>query len=146
MEFVVSLGSKNAIAEVLFGAFWQRWNYEHFLRNALDSVPGKVDADCREQNEALRHACRLTKPGPPRRWATPSPPPSPPALRLRQASDGGSEVMASPDPTINLLNLTLTTTAPRCKEKSSPNFSEPGATLSEIGQLLRHESHDETRI
>ncbi|WGS19153.1 MULTISPECIES: hypothetical protein [unclassified Bradyrhizobium] len=29
---------------------------------------------------------------------------------------------------------------------SRPSFSDLGATLSEIGQLLRHENHDTTRI
>jgi transposase-like protein len=48
VEFVVSddhQGLKKAIAEVLTGAAWQRC-YVHFLRNALDYVPRKVDDDC----------------------------------------------------------------------------------------------------
>jgi putative transposase len=48
VEFVVSddhPGLKRAVAEVLSGAFWQRC-YVHFLRNALDYVPRKVDDDC----------------------------------------------------------------------------------------------------
>jgi putative transposase len=48
VEFVVSddhPGLKKAVAQVLSGAFWQRC-YVHFLRNALDSVPRKVDDDC----------------------------------------------------------------------------------------------------
>jgi putative transposase len=48
VEFVVSddhSGLKKAIAEVLSAAFWQRC-YVHFLRNALDYVPRKVDDDC----------------------------------------------------------------------------------------------------
>lgn len=48
VEFVVSddhLGLTKAIAEVFSGAFWQRC-YVHFLRNALDYVPRKVDDDC----------------------------------------------------------------------------------------------------
>ena len=48
VEFVVSddhPGLKKAVAEVLSGAFWQRC-YVHFLRNALDYVPRKVDDDC----------------------------------------------------------------------------------------------------
>ena len=48
VEFVVSddhPGLKKAIAEVLSGVFWQRC-YVHFLRNALDYVPRKVDDDC----------------------------------------------------------------------------------------------------
>lgn len=48
VEFVVSddhPGLKKAIAEVLAGVFWQR-RYVHFLRNALDYVPRKVDDDC----------------------------------------------------------------------------------------------------
>jgi len=39
------LGLKNAIAEVLPQAFWQRC-YVHFLRNALDYLPRKADDDC----------------------------------------------------------------------------------------------------
>jgi len=48
VEFVISddhSGLKKAIAEALSGAFWQRC-YVHFLRNALDYVPRKVDDDC----------------------------------------------------------------------------------------------------
>jgi putative transposase len=48
VEFVISddhPGLKKAIAEVLSGVFWQRC-YVHFLRNALDYVPRKVDDDC----------------------------------------------------------------------------------------------------
>lgn len=48
VEFVVSddhPGLKKAIPEVLTGVFWQR-SYVHFLRNALDYVPRKVDDDC----------------------------------------------------------------------------------------------------
>jgi putative transposase len=48
VEFVVSddhPGLKRAVAEVLSGAFWQRC-YVHFLRNALDYVPRRVDDDC----------------------------------------------------------------------------------------------------
>ena len=48
VEFVVSddhPGLKKAVAEVLSGACWQRC-YVHFLRNALDYVPRKVDDDC----------------------------------------------------------------------------------------------------
>lgn len=48
VEFVVSddhPGLKKAIAEVLAGVFWQRC-YVHFLRNALDYVPRKVDENC----------------------------------------------------------------------------------------------------
>ena len=36
---------KKAIPEVLSGVFWQCC-YVHFLRNALDYVPRKVDDDC----------------------------------------------------------------------------------------------------
>ena len=39
------VGLKNAIAEVLPQAFWQRC-YVHFLRNALDYLPRKADDDC----------------------------------------------------------------------------------------------------
>jgi transposase-like protein len=48
VEFVVSddhAGLKAAIREVLSEAAWQRC-YVHFLRNALDYVPRKVDDDC----------------------------------------------------------------------------------------------------
>jgi putative transposase len=48
VEFVVSdyhPGLKAAIREVLTEAVWQRC-YVHFLRNALDYVPRKVDNDC----------------------------------------------------------------------------------------------------
>ncbi len=48
VEFVVSddhPGLKAAIREVLPEAVWQRC-YVHFLRNALDYVPRKVDDDC----------------------------------------------------------------------------------------------------
>src|SRR2546421_2188283 len=48
VEFVISddhPGLKKAIPEVLSGVFWQRC-YVHFLRNALDYVPRKVDDDC----------------------------------------------------------------------------------------------------
>jgi putative transposase len=51
VEFVVSddhPGLKRAIAEVLPGAAWQRC-YVHFLRNALDYVPRKVDDDCLQE-------------------------------------------------------------------------------------------------
>jgi len=55
IEFVVSddhAGLKQAIVEVLPEAAWQRC-YVHFLRNALDCVPRKVDNDC------LRELCWL---------------------------------------------------------------------------------------
>jgi putative transposase len=48
VEFVVSddhAGLRAAIREVLPEAVWQRC-YVHFLRNALDYVPRKVDDDC----------------------------------------------------------------------------------------------------
>ena len=48
VEFVASddhAGLKAAIREVLTEAVWQRC-YVHFLRNALDYVPRKVDDDC----------------------------------------------------------------------------------------------------
>jgi putative transposase len=51
VEFVVSddhEGLKQAIREVLPGAAWQRC-YVHFLRNALDYVPRKVDDDCLQE-------------------------------------------------------------------------------------------------
>src|SRR5579875_391087 len=51
VEFVVSdehPGLKKAIAEILPAAAWQRC-YVHFLRNALDYVPRKVDDDCLQE-------------------------------------------------------------------------------------------------
>jgi putative transposase len=51
VEFVVSddhEGLKAAIREVLPGATWQRC-YVHFLRNALDYVPRRVDDDCLQE-------------------------------------------------------------------------------------------------
>jgi len=51
VEFVVSddhEGLKRAIREVLPAAAWQRC-YVHFLRNALDYVPRKVDDDCLQE-------------------------------------------------------------------------------------------------
>jgi transposase-like protein len=48
VEFVVSddhAGLKAAIREIVAEAAWQRC-YVHFLRNALDYVPRKVDDDC----------------------------------------------------------------------------------------------------
>ena len=51
VEFVVSddhEGLKQAIRETLTEAVWQRC-YVHFLRNALDYVPRKVDDDCLQE-------------------------------------------------------------------------------------------------
>ena len=51
VEFVVSddhEGLKRAIREVLPEAAWQRC-YVHFLRNALDHLPRKVDDDCLQE-------------------------------------------------------------------------------------------------
>lgn len=51
VEFVVSddhPGLKKAVQEVLPEAAWQRC-YVHFLRNALDYVPRKVDDDCLQE-------------------------------------------------------------------------------------------------
>src|SRR5581483_5125255 len=51
VEFVVSddhPGLKKAIQEILPQAAWQRC-YVHFLRNALDYVPRKVDDDCLQE-------------------------------------------------------------------------------------------------
>jgi putative transposase len=51
VEFVVSddhPGLKKAIQEILPHAAWQRC-YVHFLRNALDYVPRKVDDDCLQE-------------------------------------------------------------------------------------------------
>ena len=51
VEFVVSddhRGLKAAIREILTEAVWQRC-YVHFLRNALDYVPRRVDDDCLQE-------------------------------------------------------------------------------------------------
>ena len=51
VEFVVSddhPGLKKAVQEILPEAAWQRC-YVHFLRNALDYVPRKVDDDCLQE-------------------------------------------------------------------------------------------------
>jgi len=51
VEYVVSddhPGLKKAIQEILPQAAWQRC-YVHFLRNALDYVPRKVDDDCLQE-------------------------------------------------------------------------------------------------
>jgi putative transposase len=51
VEYVVSddhAGLKAAIPEILPEAVWQRC-YVHFLRNALDYVPRKVDDDCLQE-------------------------------------------------------------------------------------------------
>ena len=55
VEFIVSddhAGLKQAIVEVLPEATWQRC-YVHFLRNALDYVPRKVDDDCLRELRGL---------------------------------------------------------------------------------------------
>ena len=51
VEYLVSddhAGLKAAVREVLPEAAWQRC-YVHFLRNALDYVPRKVDDDCLQE-------------------------------------------------------------------------------------------------
>ena len=51
VEFVVSddhPGLKKALAEILAEAAWQR-GYVHFLRNALDYVPRRIDDDCLQE-------------------------------------------------------------------------------------------------
>jgi putative transposase len=55
VELVVAddyAGLKAAIGEVLAAAAWQRC-YVHFLRNALDYVPRKVDDDCLQELRLL---------------------------------------------------------------------------------------------
>src|SRR3546814_9395038 len=50
-EFVVAddhAGLRAAIREVLTGAAYKRC-YVHFLRNALDHLPRKADADCLQE-------------------------------------------------------------------------------------------------
>ena len=57
VEFVVSddhEGLRAAIREVLPAAVWQRC-YVHFLRNALDYVPRKVDDDCLQELRWIYH-------------------------------------------------------------------------------------------
>src|SRR5205085_8182445 len=66
VEFVVSdnhEGLKGAIREVLPEAAWQRC-YVHFLRNALDYVPRKVDDDCLQELRWLGACPRAGKAGP----------------------------------------------------------------------------------
>jgi hypothetical protein len=61
VEFVVSddhTGLRQAIVEVLPEAAWQRC-YVHFLRNALDYVPRKVDDDCPRELRWLYDPARL---------------------------------------------------------------------------------------
>src|SRR5262249_30243487 len=63
VEFVVSddhEGLKGAISEVLPGAAWQRC-YVHFLRNALDYVPRKVDDDCLQELRWIYDRRELTE-------------------------------------------------------------------------------------
>jgi putative transposase len=51
VEFVVSddhEGLKQAIREILPGAYWQR-RYVHFLRNALDYLSRKLADDCLQE-------------------------------------------------------------------------------------------------
>ena len=63
VEFVVSddhEGLKGAISEVLPGAAWQRC-YVHFLRNALDYVPRKVDDDCLQELRWIYDQRELTE-------------------------------------------------------------------------------------
>jgi putative transposase len=81
VELVVSddhAGLKQAIVEVLPEAAWQRC-YVHFLRNALDYVPRKVDDDCLRELRWLG-ACPLAACGRPG---------GPPGLRRGQAGSGG---------------------------------------------------------
>jgi putative transposase len=55
VEFVVSddhAGLRQAIVEDLPEAAWQRC-YVHFLRNALDDVPRKVDDNCPRELRGL---------------------------------------------------------------------------------------------
>src|SRR5229473_3401257 len=66
VEFVVSddhSGLKAAIREVLPEAVWQRC-YVHFLRNALDYVPRKVDDDCLMELRWFGACPRAGKAGP----------------------------------------------------------------------------------
>jgi putative transposase len=63
VEFVVSddhAGLKRAIGEVLSEAVWQRC-YVHFLRNALDYVPRKVDDDCLQELRWIYDRRNLTE-------------------------------------------------------------------------------------
>ena len=63
VELVVSddhAGLKAAIREILPEAVWQRC-YVHFLRNALDYVPRKVDDDCLQELRWLYARCDLAE-------------------------------------------------------------------------------------
>lgn len=63
VEFVVSddhQGLKKAIQEILPEAAWQRC-YVHFLRNALDYVPPKVDDDCLQELRWIYDRRELTE-------------------------------------------------------------------------------------
>lgn len=63
VEFVVSddhSGLKRAIAESLPEAAWQRC-YVHFLRNALDYVPRRIDDDCLQELRWLYDRRDLTE-------------------------------------------------------------------------------------
>jgi putative transposase len=71
VELVVSddhAGLRQAIVEVLPEAAWQRC-YVHFLRNALDYVPRKVDDDCLRELRWLGDCSRAAvgRPGGPAR-------------------------------------------------------------------------------
>ncbi len=77
VEFVVSddhAGLKAAIREVLPEAVWQRCSV-HFLRNALDYVPRKVDDDCLRELRWLynrRELAEVRRDSPQRRFAPPA--------------------------------------------------------------------------
>jgi putative transposase len=61
VEFVVSddhEGLRQAIREVLPGAFWQRC-YVHFLRNALDHLPPRLADDCLQELRWIYDRCEL---------------------------------------------------------------------------------------
>ena len=65
VEFVVSddhAGLRQAIVEVLPEAAWQRC-YVHFLRNALDYMPRKVDDDCLRELRWLYTGATSRRPG-----------------------------------------------------------------------------------
>jgi len=62
VEFIVSdhPGLKKAIPEVITGVFWQRC-YVHFLRNALDYVPRKVEDHCLRELRWMRSIAEVRR-------------------------------------------------------------------------------------
>jgi Transposase, Mutator family len=110
VEFVVSdnhEGLKAALREVLSEAAWQRC-YVHFLRNALDYVPRKVDDDC-------LHKKRPCGPWPPDGGRA--------RTALRYTGAPRRPRPTSPTPA-NLLNLTHTTGVKKIRQSFSDDSFE----------------------